>query len=190
MEGDYVPIEAFLVGDDLVLRAPDLEQLRVNQRFLVDAPAVTVRRTSAQSIPFDQDTAVSWQRATRQGPGGEGMWNPASPSDVTIVREGNHLIAWNVEFNDLGADPADEETTDREVRIERNGAVLTRVCVPAARSGTGLSGALITNVAEGDDIRMIVRHLSAGGAIQTRFENRLRLSVRWVALISPPEIGD
>lgn len=64
------------------------------------APAVSVKRTSAQTIATNSNVLVVWQTTTNDP---DGMWDPGEPSRLTIITPGAWLFASQVHWS--GAAP-------------------------------------------------------------------------------------
>lgn len=64
------------------------------------APAVSVKRTSAQTITTGTNTHVIWQTATSDP---DGMWDPGAPTVLSIITPGAWLFASQVHWS--GAAP-------------------------------------------------------------------------------------
>lgn len=156
-----------------LLTAADLNTyVRDNVAYLATTPQVAVRLTSAQTIPDDTATTLSWDEAPWESE--SDMWDIGSPTKVIIPRAGVYTVTAHVLWDEF-ADPVD----DRDIILKVNTAE-TRIdqsLRAAVNHASGLS--IETNLDVDDELEIQVKQVT-GGDLDV-LATRTRLTVRWTS---------
>lgn len=140
-------------------------------KYLYETPGAAMRLTGAQSVADATDHPVEWDEAVWDSHGD--MWDVGAPSTVTITRDGLYAVHLSTLWE------ASADDNERSADLEVNGTLRRDFyTVSASVAQVAMSTGFVTNLADGDDLEVIVRQNS--GSAQDLIQTRTVLTVVWV----------
>jgi hypothetical protein len=145
------------VNDDLIRQVESLRRELEDLKTQVVQPAAVaarVRRTSAQSIPNNTTTAISFSSARYDT---ATFWAAGNPTRLTIPEDGLYAVTYTLRFatSSVGYCRA-------QVIVNAATAIATMTIPPNATLDTDLVGATQFQLSAGDYIELYVRQASGG----------------------------